>query len=75
MVPQEASATTPQHQLHGAPPFNGAMAKQICIPKSQILALPETMDVLEAAMLEVLAQTLPSLNLTGATVLEQLNLR
>jgi hypothetical protein len=30
------------------------MAKQIWIPKSQIVALPETMDALEAAMLEPL---------------------
>jgi L-iditol 2-dehydrogenase len=41
----------PNVEFIGAPPFDGAMAKQIWIPKSQIVAVPETMDALEAAML------------------------
>jgi hypothetical protein len=47
MVPREAYQLRHHINFIGAPPFNGAMAKHICIPKSQILALPETMDVLE----------------------------
>jgi L-iditol 2-dehydrogenase len=39
----------PNVEFIGAPPFDGAMAKQIWVPKSQIVALPETMDALEAA--------------------------
>jgi len=60
----------PNVEFFGAPPFDGAMAKQIWIPKSQIVALPETMDALEAAMLEPLGVAIHAVDLAKPRLLE-----
>jgi L-iditol 2-dehydrogenase len=45
------------------------MAKQIWIPKSQIVALPETMDALKAAMLEPLGVAIHAVDLAKPRLL------
>jgi L-iditol 2-dehydrogenase len=60
----------PNVEFIGAPPFNGAMAKQIWIPKSQIVALPAKMDALEAAMLEPLGVAIHAVDLSKPRLLE-----
>ena len=60
----------PNVEFIGAPAFDGAMAKQIWIPKSQIVALPETMDALEAAMLEPLGVAIHAVDLAKPRLLE-----
>jgi Zn-dependent alcohol dehydrogenase len=46
------------------------MAKQISIPRSQIVALPETMDALEAAMLEPLGVAIHAVDRAKPRLLE-----
>jgi L-iditol 2-dehydrogenase len=46
------------------------MTTQIWIPKSQIVALPETMDALEAAMLEPLGVAIHAVDLAKPRSLE-----
>ena len=62
----------PNVRFIGAPPYEGAMTNQIWIPKSQIVALPESMDALEAAMLEPLGVAIHTVDLAhvrpGASV-------
>jgi L-iditol 2-dehydrogenase len=54
----------------GTPPFDGAMTRQIWIPKSQIVALPQGMDALEAAMLEPLGVAIHAVDLAKPRLLE-----
>jgi L-iditol 2-dehydrogenase len=60
----------PNVEFIGAPPFNGAMARQIWIRKSQIVALPETIEALEAAMLEPLGVAIHAVDLAKPRLLE-----
>ena len=60
----------PNVEFIGAPPFNGAMTKQIWVPRPQIIALPETMDALEAAMLEPLGVAIHAVDLAKPRLLE-----
>ena len=60
----------PNVEFIGAPPFDGAMAKQIWVPKSQVVALPEAMDALEAAMLEPLGVAIHAVDLAKPRLLE-----
>jgi L-iditol 2-dehydrogenase len=60
----------PNVEFIGAPPFNGAMTKQIWVPTSQIIALPDTMDALEAAMLEPLGVAIHAVDLAKPRLLE-----
>ena len=65
----------PNVEFIGAPPFDGAMAKQIWVPKSQVVALPEAMDALEAAMLEPLGVAIHAVDLAKPRLLEPVALR
>jgi L-iditol 2-dehydrogenase len=60
----------PNVEFIGTPPFDGAMTGQIWIPKSQIVALPEGMDALEAAMLEPLGVAIHAVGLAKPRLLE-----
>jgi L-iditol 2-dehydrogenase len=60
----------PDVEFIGAPPFDGAMTNQIWVPKSQIVALPETIDALEAAMLEPLGVAIHAVDLAKPRLLE-----
>jgi L-iditol 2-dehydrogenase len=60
----------PNVEFIGAPPFDGAMTNQLWVPKSQIVALPETMDALEAAMLEPLGVAIHAVDLAKPRLLE-----
>jgi len=61
----------PNVRFIGAPPYEGAMTNQIWIPKSQIVALPESMDALEAAMLEPLGVAIHAVDLAKPRLLER----
>jgi L-iditol 2-dehydrogenase len=60
----------PNVEFIGAPPFDGAMTNQIWVPTSQIIALPETLDPLEAAMLEPLGVAIHTVDLAKPHLLE-----
>jgi L-iditol 2-dehydrogenase len=60
----------PNVEFIGTPPFNGAMTRQIWIPKSQIVGLPAGMDALEAAMLEPLGVAIHAVDLANPRLLE-----
>jgi L-iditol 2-dehydrogenase len=60
----------PNVEFIGTPSFNGAMTRQIWVPKSQIVALPEGMDALEAAMLEPLGVAIHAVDLAKPRLLE-----
>jgi L-iditol 2-dehydrogenase len=60
----------PNVEFIGAPPFDGAMTNQIWVPKSQIVSLPETMDPLEAAMLEPLGVAIHTVDLAKPRLVE-----
>jgi L-iditol 2-dehydrogenase len=60
----------PNVEFIGAPPFHGAMTKRMWIPKSQIVPLPDTMDELEAAMLEPLGVAIHTVDLAKPRLLE-----
>ena len=64
----------PNVEFIGTPPFNGAMTRQIWVPKSQIVALPEGMDALEAAMLEPLGVAIHAIDLAKPRLLEPVSL-
>jgi L-iditol 2-dehydrogenase len=53
----------PQVRYIGAPPINGAMTKQIWVPRSQIVKLPDSFGPLEAALLEPLGVALHAVDL------------
>jgi L-iditol 2-dehydrogenase len=60
----------PNVEFIGAPPFDGAMTSQIWVPTSQIIAVPETMDALDAAMLEPLGVAIHAVDLAKPRLLE-----
>ena len=60
----------PHVEFIGAPPFDGAMTKQIWVPKSQIVPLPKSMDALGAAMLEPLGVAIHAVDLAKPRLLE-----
>jgi L-iditol 2-dehydrogenase len=54
----------------GAPPFDGAMTERIWAPKSQLVALPESFDALDAVMLEPLGVAIHAVRLAKPRMLE-----
>src|SRR5271166_707165 len=60
----------PKVEFIGAPPFDGAMTNRIWVPKSQVVPLPETMDALEAAMLEPLGVAIHAVDLAKPRLME-----
>jgi L-iditol 2-dehydrogenase len=61
----------PHVQFIGAPPFDGAMTERIWAPKSQLVALPESFDSLDAAMLEPLGVAIHAVGLAKPRLLER----
>jgi L-iditol 2-dehydrogenase len=61
----------PHVQFTGAPPFDGAMTERIWAPKSQLVALPESFDSLDAAMLEPLGVAIHAVGLAKPRLLER----
>jgi L-iditol 2-dehydrogenase len=61
----------PKVEFIGAPPFNGAMTKQIWVPRSQIVKLPEGFTPLDAVMLEPLGVALHAVDLAKPRLLER----
>jgi L-iditol 2-dehydrogenase len=53
----------PHVQFIGAPPFDGAMTPRLWAPRSQLVALPENFDGLDAAMLEPLGVAIHAVRL------------
>ena len=53
----------PNVQFIGAPPFDGAMTPRLWVPRSQLVALPENFDGLDAAMLEPLGVAIHAVRL------------
>ena len=53
----------PNVEFIGAPPFNGAMTERIWVPKSQLVALPDNLDALDAVMLEPLGVAIHAVKL------------
>ena len=60
----------PHVRFIGAPPFDGAMTDQIFVPKSQIVALPASIDAEEAVMLEPLGVAIHAIDLAKPSLLE-----
>ncbi len=60
----------PNVEFIGAPPFDGAMASQIWVPKKQVVPLPETMTPLQAAMLEPLGVAIHAVDLAKPRLME-----
>jgi len=61
----------PHVEFIGAPPFDGAMTSRIWAPKSQLVALPEGFDGLDAAMLEPLGVAIHAARLAKPRLLER----
>jgi L-iditol 2-dehydrogenase len=61
----------PHVEFIGAPPFDGAMTERIWAPKSQLVALPESFDALDAAMLEPLGVAIHAVGLAKPRMLER----
>lgn len=61
----------PHVEFIGAPPFNGAMTKQLWVPRSQIIKLPEGFTPLDAVMLEPLGVALNAVDLAKPRLLER----
>jgi L-iditol 2-dehydrogenase len=60
----------PNVEFIGAPPFDGAMASRIWVPKKQVVPLPETMTALDAALLEPLGVAIHAVDLAKPRLLE-----
>ncbi len=60
----------PNVKFIGAPPYDGAMATQIWVPRKQLVPLPATMTPLEAAMLEPLGVAIHAVDLAKPRLLE-----
>ena len=58
----------------GAPPFNGALTQQICVPHASVFALPETMTADQGAMLEPLGVCIHAIDLAQPKLLESVAL-
>ncbi len=61
----------PNVEFTGAPPFDGAMTQKIWVAKKQLVALPETFDALDAAMLEPLGVAIHAVRLAKPGLLER----
>jgi L-iditol 2-dehydrogenase len=61
----------PQVEFIGAPPHDGAMTERMWVPKSQLVALPESFDALDAVMLEPLGVAMHAVALAKPTLLER----
>lgn len=60
----------PNVEFIGAPPFDGAMTQRIWVPNSQLVALPESFDSLDAVMLEPLGVAIHAVRLAKPRMLE-----
>ena len=61
----------PNVEFIGAPPFDGAMTERIWAPRSQLVALPEGFDALDAVMLEPLGVAVHAVGLAKPRMLER----
>jgi len=61
----------PNVEFIGAPPFDGAMTERLWAPKSQLVALPESFDALDAVMLEPLGVAIHAVRLAKPQMLER----
>lgn len=61
----------PHVRFIGAPPFDGAMTDKIFVAKSQIIALPSSLDAEEAVMLEPLGVAIHAVDLAKPALLER----
>jgi len=61
----------PNVEFIGAPPFDGAMTERLLAPKGQLVALPESFDALDAAMLEPLGVAIHAVRLAKPQMLER----
>ncbi len=61
----------PNVEFTGAPPFDGAMTEKIWVEKKQLVALPETFDALDAAMLEPLGVAIHAVRLAKPALFER----
>jgi len=61
----------PNVRFIGAPPFDGAMTDKMYVPKSQLVALPSSIDAEEAVMLEPLGVAIHAVDLAKPALLER----
>ncbi len=61
----------PNVEFIGAPPFDGAMTERIWAAKSQLVALPDSFDALDAVMLEPLGVAIHAVRLAKPGMLER----
>ncbi len=61
----------PNVEFIGAPPFDGAMARQIWVPRSQIVPIPANFTSLDAVMLEPLGVAIHAVDLAKPRLLER----
>lgn len=61
----------PNVEFIGAPPFDGAMAGRIWVPRSQIVPIPGKFSALDGAMLEPLGVAIHAVDLARPRLLEQ----
>ena len=64
----------PNVEFIGAPPFDGAMANRIWVPRSQIVPLPGSFTPLDAVMLEPLGVAIHAVDLAKPRLLERVAL-
>jgi L-iditol 2-dehydrogenase len=64
----------PRVEFIGAPPFDGAMAHRIWVPRSQVVKLPERFTPLDAVMLEPLGVAIHAVDLAKPRLLERVAL-
>lgn len=64
----------PEVVFIGAPPHDGAMTERIWVPKSQVVAVPETFSPSEAVMLEPLGVAIHAVDLAKPRLLERVAL-
>lgn len=64
----------PNVEFIGAPPFDGAMTRQIWVPRSQIVPIPDTFTPLHAVMLEPLGVAIHAVDLAKPRLLERVTL-
>lgn len=61
----------PQVEFIGAPPYDGGMTERIWVHKSQLVAMPESFDALDAVMLEPLGVAMHAVDLAKPALLER----
>lgn len=64
----------PHVEFIGAPPFDGALTQRIWVPRSQVVALPPSLDALQAMMLEPLGVAIHAVDLAKPALLERVAL-